>query len=56
MQQVVLYNTNSTGYGEWKTPPGDIYMQFWFFNLVNKAEVQAGEKPYFTEVGPFTFK
>ncbi|XP_072040618.1 lysosome membrane protein 2-like isoform X2 [Amphiura filiformis] len=56
VKQVVLYNTNSTGFGEWKSPPGDIYMQFWFFTLANKAEVQDGAKPYFAEVGPFTYK
>ena len=53
---MLLSNPDSEGFSEWKSPPGDIFMQFYFFDLVNKAEVKAGEKPYFVEIGPFTYQ
>ena len=57
-QQVVLSNPDSIGYKTWQSPQGNAYTQFWFFDLVNAAEVkERGAKPYFVaDVGPFTYK
>ncbi|KAI8512908.1 CD36 [Branchiostoma belcheri] len=43
-------------YGRWKDPPYPIYMQFYFFNLLNKDEVLNGAKPAFQEKGPYTYR
>ncbi|KAI8481726.1 CD36 [Branchiostoma belcheri] len=43
-------------YGRWKDPPYPIYIQFYFFNLLNKDEVLNGAKPAFREKGPYTYR
>ena len=44
------------GYQSWVDLPGGIHMDFYFFQLVNKAEVLAGAKPVFVETGPYSYK
>ncbi|XP_078581893.1 lysosome membrane protein 2-like isoform X2 [Branchiostoma floridae x Branchiostoma japonicum] len=43
-------------YRRWKDPPYPIYMQFYFFDLLNKDEVLNGAKPAFLEKGPYTYR
>uniref|UniRef100_A0A8C1NRX4 Scavenger receptor class B, member 2c n=1 Tax=Cyprinus carpio TaxID=7962 RepID=A0A8C1NRX4_CYPCA len=40
----------------WRTPPPPVYMQFYFFNLTNPAEVLEGDKPFVLQVGPYTYR
>eukprot|EP00058_Branchiostoma_floridae_P005515 XP_002591003.1 hypothetical protein BRAFLDRAFT_119088 [Branchiostoma floridae] len=42
-------------YRRWKDPPYPIYIQFYFFDLLNKDEVLNGAKPAFLEKGPYTY-
>lgn len=40
----------------WKSPPPPVFMQYFFFNLTNEAEVVLGGKPIVTQVGPYTYR
>ncbi|CAH8470202.1 unnamed protein product [Schistosoma turkestanicum] len=45
----------TTVYTEWKEPSVPIFMQFYFFNLTNPIEFQAGAKPHVQQLGPYTY-
>ncbi|XP_005810075.1 lysosome membrane protein 2-like [Xiphophorus maculatus] len=53
--EVVLRN-GTEAFEVWVDPPAPIYMQFYFFNLTNPAEVMSGERPAVTEIGPYTYR
>lgn len=55
LQQVVLRN-GTEAFEAWENPPAPIYMQFYFFNLTNPAEVLEGERPAVLEMGPYTYR
>ncbi|XP_069020070.1 lysosome membrane protein 2c [Embiotoca jacksoni] len=54
-KEVVLENGTET-FESWQNPPAPIYMQFYFFNLTNPAEVLDGDRPAVVEIGPYTYR
>ncbi|XP_075900932.1 lysosome membrane protein 2c [Nelusetta ayraudi] len=54
-EQVVLRN-GTEAFEAWENPPAPIYMQFYFFNLTNPAEVLEGDRPAVLEIGPYTYR
>ncbi|XP_047426322.1 lysosome membrane protein 2c [Mugil cephalus] len=54
-KEVVLKNGTDT-FAAWENPPAHIYMQFYFFNLTNPAEVLLGDRPAVVEIGPYTYR
>ncbi|XP_070552269.1 lysosome membrane protein 2-like [Ptychodera flava] len=55
VEQLVIDESSMT-YDDWVSPGATIYMQFWFFDLVNPVEVMSGHLPYFAERGPYTYR
>ncbi|CAH8451988.1 unnamed protein product [Heterobilharzia americana] len=43
-------------YPEWLEPSVPVYAQFYFFNLTNPIEFQAGQKPCVQQLGPYTYR
>lgn len=54
-QEMVLKN-GSEAFAAWEDPPPPIYMEFYFFNVSNPAEVLQGETPAVREKGPYTYR
>ncbi|KAK2872218.1 hypothetical protein Q8A67_022115 [Cirrhinus molitorella] len=54
-EQVVLEN-GTEAFSVWQDPPPPVYMQFYFFNLTNPAEVLDGDKPFVQQIGPYTYR
>ncbi|XP_016325649.1 lysosome membrane protein 2-like [Sinocyclocheilus anshuiensis] len=54
-EQVVLEN-GTEAFSVWRDPPPPVYMQFYFFNLTNPAEVLEGDKPFVLQIGPYTYR
>ncbi|XP_053333820.1 lysosome membrane protein 2-like [Clarias gariepinus] len=40
----------------WKNPPSPVFKEFFFFNLTNPDEFFAGQKPFLTQMGPYTYR
>ncbi|XP_070305689.1 lysosome membrane protein 2c [Salvelinus sp. IW2-2015] len=53
-KEIVLRN-GTHAFDVWENPPPPVYMQFYFFNVTNPAEVLKGERPAVLEVGPYTY-
>uniref|UniRef100_A0A8C7Q3T0 Scavenger receptor class B member 2 n=1 Tax=Oncorhynchus mykiss TaxID=8022 RepID=A0A8C7Q3T0_ONCMY len=54
-KEIVLRN-GTHAFDVWENPPPPVYMQFYFFNVTNPAEVLKGERPAVLEVGPYTYR
>ncbi|XP_065099686.1 lysosome membrane protein 2c [Paramisgurnus dabryanus] len=54
-QEIVLVN-GTDAFSVWQNPPPPVYMQFYFFNLTNPAEVLDGSKPSVVQIGPYTYR
>ncbi|XP_043090315.1 lysosome membrane protein 2c isoform X2 [Puntigrus tetrazona] len=54
-KQVVLEN-GTEAFSVFENPPPPVYMQFYFFNLTNPAEVLDGDKPFVQQIGPYTYR
>ncbi|XP_067278858.1 lysosome membrane protein 2c [Pseudorasbora parva] len=54
-EQIILEN-GTEAFSVWQNPPPPVYMQFYFFNLTNPAEVLKGDKPSVIEIGPYTYR
>ncbi|XP_056586741.1 lysosome membrane protein 2c isoform X1 [Triplophysa dalaica] len=54
-QEIVLVN-GTEAFSVWQNPPPPVYMQFYFFNLTNHAEVLDGAKPSVVQIGPYTYR
>uniref|UniRef100_A0A671RTK7 Lysosome membrane protein 2-like n=1 Tax=Sinocyclocheilus anshuiensis TaxID=1608454 RepID=A0A671RTK7_9TELE len=54
-EQVVLEN-GTEAFSVFQNPPPPVYMQFYFFNLTNPAEVLDGDKPFVLQIGPYTYR
>ncbi|KAL4617315.1 lysosome membrane protein 2-like [Arapaima gigas] len=54
-EEIVLRN-GTDAFEAWKNPPPPVYMQFYFFNVTNPAEVLIGEQPAVLELGPYTYR
>lgn len=54
-QEIVLVN-GTEAFSVWQNPPPPVYMQFYFFNLTNPAEVLDGSKPSVVQIGPYTYR
>ncbi|XP_059168458.1 lysosome membrane protein 2-like [Physella acuta] len=46
----------SASYKNWQSPKSPIYFQVWMFNVVNRMEIIAGEKPAVAQMGPYTYR
>lgn len=46
----------SEGYAQWQNPSVPIYMQFFFFDVMNPDEVRHGGRPYVVQRGPFSYR
>ncbi|XP_033110376.1 lysosome membrane protein 2-like isoform X2 [Anneissia japonica] len=55
VDQIVLKN-GSTGYENWIDAPVPVYIQFWVWDCINSLEVMKGEKPYFVQKGPYSYR
>jgi hypothetical protein len=61
VQLVPLTMDSSGKLGEtaqkWANPPYDVYIQFWFFDVKNKDDIQQrGAKPNVEQKGPYGFR
>ncbi|XDV38003.1 hypothetical protein PO909_007495 [Leuciscus waleckii] len=54
-EQIILEN-GTEAFSVWQNPPPPVYMQFYFFNVTNPAEVLNGDKPSVIEIGPYTYR
>lgn len=54
-EQVVLEN-GTEAFSVFQNPPPPVYMQFYFFNLTNPAEVLDGDTPVVLQIGPYTYR
>ncbi|KAF4099000.1 lysosome membrane protein 2c [Onychostoma macrolepis] len=54
-EQVVLEN-GTEAFSVFQNPPPPVYMQFYFFNLTNPAEVLNGDRPAVLQIGPYTYR
>nr|XP_006626722.1 PREDICTED: lysosome membrane protein 2 [Lepisosteus oculatus] len=54
-REIVLRN-GTDAFEAWQNPPPPVYMQFYFFNLTNPAEVLQGESPAVEQIGPYTYR
>ncbi|XP_039606709.1 lysosome membrane protein 2-like [Polypterus senegalus] len=54
-QEIILKN-GTEAFETWEKPPPPIYMQFYFFHVVNPAEILTGEKPVVKQKGPYTYR
>ena len=43
-------------YNQWLSPPLDIYMSFYLYDLTNGPDFLEGKKPIFQEIGPFVYR
>nr|XP_020461709.1 lysosome membrane protein 2-like [Monopterus albus] len=55
VEKEVVLNNGTEAFEAWENPPAPVYMQFYFFNLTNPAEMLAGERPAVVEIGPYTY-
>lgn len=54
-EEIVLRN-GTDAFMAWENPPPPVYMQFYFFNVTNPAEVLEGDRPAVLEIGPYTYR
>uniref|UniRef100_A0A3Q4AF40 Scavenger receptor class B, member 2a n=1 Tax=Mola mola TaxID=94237 RepID=A0A3Q4AF40_MOLML len=54
-KEIVLVE-GSRVFESWKTPPPPVYMEFFFFNVTNAAQVLEGAKPEVVQIGPYTYR
>ena len=56
LKQLVLV-PGSEAYNNWYSPPTPVYMQYYFFNYTNYADVlKNGTKPHVLELGPYSYR
>ncbi|XP_005103573.2 scavenger receptor class B member 1 [Aplysia californica] len=56
VEKKMIVSPKSETYDVWQNVPIPVYMQFYVFNVTNVEEVLAGEKPYLTQWGPYTYR
>ncbi|NP_001080106.1 scavenger receptor class B member 2 L homeolog [Xenopus laevis] len=56
VKQAIVLKNESEVFEDWVNPPPPVYMQFYFFNVNNPLEILNGEKPFVTEIGPYTYR
>uniref|UniRef100_A0AAY4ER49 Uncharacterized protein n=1 Tax=Denticeps clupeoides TaxID=299321 RepID=A0AAY4ER49_9TELE len=56
VKEVTVLKNGSQTFDIWQNPPAPVYMQYYFFNLTNPAEVLDGDKPAVVEIGPYTYR
>ncbi|VDN43385.1 unnamed protein product, partial [Dibothriocephalus latus] len=54
-KKIVLRN-GSEIYDAWLSPPGEVYMQFFLFSVMNPSEFVGGKRPILQQHGPFTYR
>ena len=52
----VILRDGSQLYTMWRNPTIPIYLQFYAFDLTNSYEVLRGDRPSFTQKGPYTYR
>uniref|UniRef100_A0A672PZC5 Scavenger receptor class B, member 2c n=1 Tax=Sinocyclocheilus grahami TaxID=75366 RepID=A0A672PZC5_SINGR len=56
IKEVIVLENGTEAFSVWRDPPPPVYMQFYFFNLTNPAEVLEGDKPFVLQIGPYTYR
>ncbi|CAH1778009.1 unnamed protein product [Owenia fusiformis] len=56
LKQDLPLKNGTDSYSNWLDPPVPIYMQFYLFDVLNRAEVILGEKPVLGQKGPYTYR
>uniref|UniRef100_A0A8C5C345 Nucleoporin 54 n=1 Tax=Gadus morhua TaxID=8049 RepID=A0A8C5C345_GADMO len=52
----ITLTEGSRVFESWKSPPPPVYMQYFFFNITNLAEVEGGAMAVLSQVGPYTYR
>lgn len=54
----VVFSEGGEIFEMWRTPPVDLYLKVYLFNVTNRDEFLAGkeDKLRFNEVGPYVYK
>ncbi|CAL8322393.1 unnamed protein product [Lota lota] len=56
LKREITLTEGSRVFESWKSPPPPVYMQYFFFNVTNLEEVEAGAKAVLSQVGPYTYR
>ncbi|XP_010876528.4 scavenger receptor class B member 1 isoform X3 [Esox lucius] len=56
VKNLVIDPKNEMTYSMWKDVPVPFFMSVYFFNVLNPAEVLAGEKPMVEQRGPYVYR
>lgn len=51
-----ILRENSKALEYWKDPPAEVIRNYYFFSIDNSDQVGKGERPSFTEYGPYAFR
>jgi len=56
VEQNVLLTDTTEAYKAWLAPPAPIFMDYYFFDVVNPEEIAKGAKPIVRQVGPYVYR
>ncbi|XP_029016129.1 lysosome membrane protein 2a isoform X2 [Betta splendens] len=56
LKKEITLTEKSQVFESWKNPPPPVYMEYYFFNVTNPEEFQAGGKASVKQIGPYTYR